>query len=806
MAKRKADVEEKHSKMVTAIMQAMTQRAGESFNYKQVTEMIGLKSKSDRLEVQDLLFEMADAGMIIEGVAGKYHVPGGSTSDGAAIVVGIVDMSASGFAYVIPEDKEQYPDDIFVPAHALNSALDDDKVEVAITKKRKGRAPEGEIVKVLERKRSQFVGVLEYQPDGHAFVRMDSRTLGGRDIYIPKERVPSDANFKKVVVKITDWPRDAKSPFGEVIDVLGDAGDNQTEMHAILAEFGLPYGYPEDVAKEAEKIDPGITPEEIAKRLDMRDVVTFTIDPKDAKDFDDALSIRKLNSGNWEVGVHIADVTHYVQPHSIIDEEGYKRATSVYLVDRTIPMLPERLSNFLCSLRQDEEKLTYSVVFIMNDNAEILGSQISKTVIKSNRRFTYEEAQALIEAQSDEAAKSLPGYEYRNEILKLNELAKLVRKRRFDEGAIGFERVEPRFEIDETGKPISVYFKEAKEANKLIEEFMLLANKKVAECIGKDEINATARKRTPKTFVYRVHDEPNEEKYSKFATFVRRFGYEAMPKKGEEINNAVNRILSEVKGKGEQNMVEVLAVRTMAKACYTTKNIGHYGLAFDFYTHFTSPIRRYPDMMVHRLLHSYLNGGKSANGEAYEDFCKHCSDQEILASEAERASIKYKQVEFLIDHIGEDFQATISGVTEWGIYAEIDENKCEGMIPLRDLDDDTYYFDEDNYCAVGRNSGRKYQLGDKIKIRIANANLEKKQLDFTVAGTPLKDIEIQNQKLKEAGKRPGISYGATSRDKAKQVKASARDNKPKASGKPPKSVLKKAKKQGKTKGKGKKKK
>lgn len=801
MAKRKADPEEKKNRLATAIREVLNQHKGESFNYKQITEMIGLKSKDDRLDVQDMLFELADLGAIREGVAGKYCIPGKESSDGAPVVVGTVDMSASGFAYVIPDDKEQYPDDIFVPSHSLNTALDDDRVEVAITKKRKGRAPEGKIVKIIERKREQFVGVLEYMPDGCAFVRMDSRMLGGKDIYIPAERVPHDANYKKVVAKIVDWPSDAKSPFGEVIDILGDAGDNQTEMHAILAEFGLPYGYPEEVAKEAEKIDPGITPSEIAKRLDMRDVVTFTIDPKDAKDFDDALSIRKVENGNWEVGVHIADVTHYVEPHTIIDEEGYKRATSVYLVDRTIPMLPERLSNFLCSLRQDEEKLTYSVVFVLNEKAEILSSKISKTVIKSNRRFTYEEAQALIEAESDEVAKSLPGYEYRAEVLKLNELAKIIRQRRFDEGAIGFERVEPRFEIDETGKPISVYFKEAKDANKLIEEFMLLANKKVAECIGKDEINKSGRKRTPKTFVYRVHDEPNEEKYGKFASFVRRFGYEAQPKKGEEINDAVNRILHEVKGKGEQNLVETLAVRTMAKACYTTKNIGHYGLAFDYYTHFTSPIRRYPDMMVHRLLHSYLNGGKSANVELYEDMCKHSSDMEVLASEAERASIKYKQVEFLIDRIGEDFEATISGVTEWGLYAEIDENKCEGMIPLRDLDDDTYYFDEDNYCAVGRNTNRKYQLGDKIKIRIANANLDKKQLDFTLAGTPLKDIEIQNQKLKEAGKRPGISYGATSRDRAKQIKAGARDKKPKSNGKPPKSVLKKAKKQGKKKGK-----
>lgn len=799
MAKRKANQEEKHQKLATLVREALEAHAGESFNYKQVTEMVGLKSKEDRLNVQDVLFELADKGIIKEGVAGKYSVPSKTKDNGAPIITGRVDMSASGFAYVVPDDKETNPDDIFVASYALNTALDGDHVEVAVTKIRKGRAPQGEIVTILERCREQFVGILEYQPDGCAFVRMDARSLGGHDIYIPKEKVPHDANLKKVVVRITDWPANTKSPFGEVIDVLGDVGDNQTEMHAILAEFGLPYNYPEEITEAAEKIDPGITPEEIAKRLDMRDVTTFTIDPRDAKDFDDALSIRKLKSGNWEVGVHIADVTHYVQPHSIIDDEAYKRATSVYLVDRTIPMLPERLSNFLCSLRQDEEKLAYSVIFTMNDEAEVLGSKISKTVIKSNRRFTYEEAQALIEAPTDEAAKEMPGYEFRTEVLKLNELAKIIRQKRFENGAISFERVEPRFEIDENGKPLSVYFKEAKDANKLIEEFMLMANKKVAECIGKDEINTTGRKRNAKTFVYRVHDEPNEEKYGKFAKFVRRFGYEAMPQKGEEINNAVNRILKEVKGKGEQNMVEVLAVRTMAKACYTTHNIGHYGLAFDYYTHFTSPIRRYPDMMVHRLLNSYLNGGKSVNGEAYEEHCKHCSEQEIKASDAERASIKYKQVEFLLDHIGEDYDATISGVTEWGVYAEITENMCEGMIPMRDLTDDSYYFDEDNYCAVGRNSGKKYQLGDKIKIRIANANLDKKQLDFTIAGTPLKDIEIQNKKLKEAGKRMGISTGQTSHDNLKKAKA-----KQKANGKPPKSVLKKAKKSDKKKKKGKK--
>lgn len=741
MAKIKADPEAKNQKRVAEIMELLSQQAGRAYNYKQVTEMLGLKSKNDRLEIQDILMDMAGTGMLEETIAGKYKVPLASDS---SHITGTVDMTARGSAYIIPDGKVDGDNDIFVAQTKLNTALHGDKVEVLVYAHKRGRQPEGEVVKVTQRKRDTFVGIVDISKS-FAFLVTDPRQTGGHDIFIPTDSLNGAKNGQKAVAKITSWPSNAKNPIGEIVDVLGDAGENQTEMHAILAEFGLPHSYPEAIAKEAEKIDAGITPDEISKRMDMRNVVTFTIDPLDAKDFDDALSLRKLENGNWEVGVHIADVTHYVTPDSIIEEEGYKRATSIYLVDRVIPMLPEHLSNGICSLRPDEDKLTFSVIFEMNDNAEIVNSKISKTVIRSNRRFTYEEAQAIIESGNGD---------YKDEVLTLDRLAKTLRKRRFDEGAIGFERVEVRFNIDENGKPISVYFKEAKDANKLVEEFMLAANRRVAEFIGLDELNPNPkRKRTPKTFVYRVHDKPSEDKFDSFTKFITRFGYDAHPKKDEQINNVVNRILGEVKGKGEQNLIELLAVRTMAKAIYTTHNIGHYGLAFRYYTHFTSPIRRYPDMMVHRLLYSYLNGGRSANLEKYEEMCEHSSQQELLAADAERASIKYKQVEFLMDKVGEEFDAVISGVTEWGIYAEIVENKCEGMIPIRDLEDDYYYFDEDSYCVVGRGSGRKFQLGDPLKIRIANANLEKKQLDFTLADMPLKSVEKQTENIKKAKTR-----------------------------------------------------
>ena len=539
------------------------------------------------------------------------------------------------------------------------------------------------------------------------------------DIFIPKEKLKGAKNGDKAIVQITSWPERAKNPYGEVIDILGTSGENNTEMHAILAEFGLPYSYPQTVEKAANKIDDTIYPDEIKRREDFRSITTFTIDPKDAKDFDDALSVRHLKNGLWEVGVHIADVTYYVKPDSIIDREAEKRATSIYLVDRVIPMLPERLCNQVCSLRPNEEKLCYSVIFELNNKAEIQNSRIVRTIIKSDRRFTYEEAQDVIESGKGD---------YKDEILILNDLAQKLRTKRFSNGAINFDRHEVKFEIDETGKPISVYFKTSKEANKLIEEFMLLANRTVAEAIGK-----VPKGRKAKAFVYRVHDLPDPEKMNNLATFIRRFGYNLKTEGNKnDVSKSINNLLDNVQGKREENLIETVAIRTMAKAAYSTTNVGHYGLAFDYYTHFTSPIRRYPDMMVHRLLARYSEGGRSVNEKKLEEECKHSSEMELTAANAERASIKYKQVEFLSERLGEEYDGVISGVTEWGLYVEINENKCEGLVPIRDLEDDFYEFDEKNYCLMGRRTHKIYRLGDPIRIQVARANLEKKQLDFAL--------------------------------------------------------------------------
>jgi ribonuclease R len=520
------------------------------------------------------------------------------------------------------------------------------------------------------------------------------------------------------VVRIIEWPERSKNPIGEVIDILGRSGENDAEMHAILAEFGLPYSYPANVERAAERISEEITAEEVAKREDFRQVTTFTIDPKDAKDFDDALSIQKLPNGRWEVGVHIADVSHYVPEGSLIDKEALKRATSIYLVDRTIPMLPERLCNYICSLRPDEDKLAYSVIFEMNDKAEVLQSRIVHTIIRSNRRFAYEEAQQVIETGEGD---------YKEEILQLNKLAQILRENRFKAGAINFDRYEVKFEIDEKGKPIGVYFKVAKEANKLIEEFMLLANRTVAEKIGR-----VPKGKKAKVLPYRIHDLPDPEKLEYLSSFIARFGYKIRTVgTKKDVSTSINRLLDEVQGRKEENLIETVSIRAMQKAKYSTHNIGHYGLAFDYYTHFTSPIRRYPDLMVHRLLTRYIDeDGRSASQQKYEELCEHSSSMEQIASNAERASIKYKQVEFMSERIGKTYQGVVSGVTEWGLYVEINENKCEGMIPMRDLDDDYYEFDEKNYCLRGRRKHNTYSLGDELTIRVARANLEKKQLDF----------------------------------------------------------------------------
>lgn len=697
------------SELVRNIINIFNEQPEATFNYKQISSLLNIKAESQRIFINQLLYELLEEDFLVEISRGKFKV-----NSRGGYVTGTIERQGVK-TYMIPDDGGE---PVFIPERKTNHALLNDKVKVFLYARRKSQAPEGEVVEIIKRAKDTFVGILQVS-DNFAFLISDNKTLTN-DIFIPKNKLNGGKNGQKAVVKLMEWEPNLKNPVGEVIDVLGEKGDNTVEMHAILAEFGLPYKYPADVEAAANKMDAGITPEEIAKRIDMRNIVTLTIDPRDAKDFDDALSLRKLPNGLWEVGVHIADVTHYVRPGSIIEREAQQRATSVYLVDRTIPMLPEHLSNGICSLRPNEEKLTYSVIFQLNDNAEIQKYDIAKTVICSNRRFTYEEAQQVIETGTGD---------FSEEVLQLDKLAKMLRAKRFAAGAIAFDRVEVRFEIDEKGKPTSVFFKEQKDANKLIEEFMLLANKTAATHIGKPGKGLKA-----KTFVYRIHDLPNPDKLQNFSQFIRKFGYNLkISGKNTAVSSSINHLLDEVQGKKEQNLIETLAIRSMAKAAYSTENIGHYGLAFDYYTHFTSPIRRYPDMMVHRLLERYMTGGKNVNQQEYEDYCQHSSDMEQLASNAERASIKYKQVEFMAGYIGQVFDGVISGITEWGVYVELVENKCEGMIPIRDLDDDYYTFDDKNYCLVGRRYHKKYQLGDEITVKVARANLDKKQLDFALA-------------------------------------------------------------------------
>ncbi|MDD6921782.1 MAG: ribonuclease R [Bacteroidales bacterium] len=640
----------------------------------------------------------------------------------------------------VPDDGGQ---SILVCERNSLHALDGDRVRVTMLARRASHTREAEVIEILERANDTFVGEVKVEK-GYGFLITESRSLA-TDIFIPKDKLKGAQTGDKAVVKITDWPEGSKSPVGRVVDILGKQGENNAEMHAILAQYGLPYSYPEKVERAADKLQPGITPAELARREDFRSVTTFTIDPHDAKDFDDALSIRPAGKGVWEVGVHIADVSHYVHEGDIIDKEAEKRATSVYLVDRTIPMLPERLCNYICSLRQGEEKLAYSTIFHLNERAEIIDWHLAHTVICSNRRFTYEEVQTTLErngqASPDDLALpgphpeplpagSEPEGEYAHELIVLNRLAKQLRERRFKNGSIGFDRAEVRFEIDDKGHPIGTYVKVAKDANKLVEEFMLLANRSVAEMMAK-----APKGKTPKVFPYRIHDVPDPEKLEKLSAFVARFGRKIRTEGSKtEVSKSLNRLLAEVKGEKEENVVEMVALRAMQKARYSIHNIGHYGLMFPFYTHFTSPIRRYPDTLVHRLLTRSAEGGRSVSAPQYEELCEHASNMEQLAASAERASIKYKQVEFMADRIGQEFDGTVSGVTEFGLYVEVNDSKCEGMVPLRMLLDDYYEFDERNFCLVGRRYHKRYALGDKVRIRVERANLEQRLLDFSLVG------------------------------------------------------------------------
>ncbi|MAD97638.1 MAG: ribonuclease R [Flavobacteriaceae bacterium] len=706
------------------VLSIFKENSDKSFNYKQIAAKIGVTDTSGRNQIIVKLHELKSTNQIVEVDRGKFQLNSERT-----YFKGTVDITSNGNGYFISEDFE---DDIFIPSVNLGKALQDDIVKAYVYKKRRKNKLEADIVEVIERAKLEFVGVLQMSKN-YGFVVPDAKSMY-RDIFISKNRLGDAQDGDKVIAKITDWPENSKNPFGKIKQVLGKPGDQDTEIHSILLEYGLPYEFPEEVEKDASKIDLKISKEEISKRRDMRSDLTFTIDPITAKDFDDALSFSKLENGNYEIGIHIADVSHYVQPKTILDIEAYNRATSVYLVDRVVPMLPEILSNGVCSLRPNEEKLTFSAVFEISEKAKIVNQWFGRTVTYSDKRFSYEEAQEIIETKSNnipkEVSLSNEAYEVSDDIveavLKLDELAKILRKKRMNDGAISFDKKEVRFRLDENANPTGVFFKTSKDANKLIEEFMLLANRKVAEFVGLKN----GKQASNKTFIYRVHDEPDIEKLSALQNIVNKFGYKIQIDTRDQITKSLNQLLKDVHGKGEANMVETLTIRSMSKAVYTTENIGHYGLAFDYYSHFTSPIRRYPDVMTHRLLQHYLDGGHSPKQDLYEEKCKHSSKQEELASKAERESIKYMQVKYMQDHQDEEFEGVISGVTEWGIYVEITSNKCEGMVRIRDIKSDYFIFDEKEFAIVGQSTKQMYQLGDEVVVKVKHTDLERKHLDF----------------------------------------------------------------------------
>ena len=732
MGKRKPKKRERFTRQEAAvlIMGVFGRNPRQVYNHKQISKQLYITDKHRKAVIAEALDDLAERKELEQVEPGRYRL-----LSRAGYRTGTIDMTHHGYAYLVAEEEEE---DVFIARNNLKTALDGDLVKVLVyPRRRRTNRTEGEVVEILERARETFVGTVEISRN-YAFLLPDSRKMPF-DIFIPLENLNGVEHGQKAIARIIDWPEKVKNPFGEIVDILGYPGENDTEMHSILAEFELPIKFSGEVETAAKKIPDRITPDEIKKRRDFRTAPTFTIDPADARDYDDALSIRPLNKGEWEVGIHIADVSHYVNTKTILDQEAFERGTSVYLVDRVVPMLPEKLSNGVCSLRPNEDKLTFSAVFRMNNQAEVLDEWFGRSIIHSDRRFNYDEAQQIIENGEGDM---------KEEILKFHEMARILKERRFSKGSINFERDEVKFHLDDDGTPTGVYFKVQKEANWLIEEFMLLANRRVAEFASrggkyqKEVTGETPKGKKPagKTFVYRIHDLPDPEKMDAFARFITKFGHSLNPQlPSRQLSTSINRLLDNVQGRKEQHVVEIMALRSMAKARYSTKNIGHYGLSFRDYTHFTSPIRRYPDLMVHRLLAHYLEGGDSKNAETYEKRCQHASEMERRAVEAERASVKYKQVEFMQDKIGRQFDGVVSGLTDWGIYVEIVENKCEGMVSIKGIADDFYEFDEEEYRIIGRHTGRKFEIGDLVKIEVIQANLSRRQLDYRLVDSEEED-------------------------------------------------------------------